>query len=77
MYKVKSKMFNFLKSEIIPQKQLNISNRVVWVDFIKILSAFLVVFYHLAFNKLDYGFTGLDAYYLPNFNRIFMSFYKL
>lgn len=63
-----------IKKEIIAKKETNVSNRIAWLDFLKILSAFLVVFYHLAYFKLDYGFTSEVSSYIPNLNRIIMSF---
>lgn len=47
--------------------------RVLYLDFLKILAAFLVVFYHFAYSKLDYGF-AYDSIYFPNINRIVMCF---
>lgn len=44
-----------------------------YLDIIKILSAFLVVFYHYSFYSLDYGFSDGVAYY-PNITRVIMSF---
>lgn len=67
-------IINRLKNEIIPQNKPNTTNRCVWLDFLKILAAFLVVFYHLSYFKLDYGFTSNVSYYIPNLNRIIMSF---
>ena len=46
-------------------------NRVLYLDFIKFLAAFLTVFYHLAYYNLDYGFTAGQAY-MPNLSRIVM-----
>lgn len=48
-----------------------------FLDLLKILAAFLVTFYHLAYYKLDYGtIAGVGGVYqyLPNINRIAMSF---
>ncbi len=67
-------MLESFKNEITPQKKATTTSRIVWVDFLKILSAFLVVFFHLAYYKLDYGFTNDTNFYIPNFNRIVMSF---
>ena len=47
--------------------------RLRYLDWLKLLAAFLVVFYHLAFYDLDYGFTA-GQFYLPNVNRVLMSF---
>lgn len=47
--------------------------RVLYLDAIKLFSGFLIVFYHLAYYRLDYNFT-LGAPYLPNANRIIMCF---
>ncbi len=63
-----------IKKDIIPKNKINTSARVVYLDVIKILSAFLVVFYHISFYRLDYGFLATDSCYFPNFNRIVMSF---
>ena len=49
------------------------SQRIWYLDFLKLLAAFLVVFYHLAYYELDYGFQAGQPY-LPNGNRILMSF---
>ena len=63
----------WLKKEFMPVKSKGSRNRVLSLDFLKILAAFLVVFYHLAYSKLDYGFTEGQLYW-PNLNRIAMCF---
>lgn len=47
--------------------------RIWYLDWLKLLAAVLVVFYHLAYYRLDYGFRP-EEFYLPNGNRIIMSF---
>lgn len=47
--------------------------RIWFLDWLKLIAAALVVFYHLAYYDLDYGFTPAMAY-LPNWNRIVMCF---
>lgn len=47
------------------------NKRLVSLDFLKTIAAFLTVFYHFAYYKLDYGFSGSAVYY-PNFTRIIM-----
>lgn len=47
--------------------------RVWYFDWLKLIAAVLVVFYHLAYYDLDYGFVP-GSFYLPNGNRIIMSF---
>ncbi len=49
------------------------SKQRIWhLDFIKIIAAFMVVFYHFAYYKMDYGFTQ-GVTYCPNLNRVMMS----
>ena len=63
-----------IKLEFLPTKpQNNSSNRLLYIDVLKILAAFLTVFYHFAYYELDYGFIEGQAYY-PNINRIVMCF---
>lgn len=68
-------MNNFIetiKLEFIPAKNKNNPlNRLLYIDILKILAAFLTVFYHLAYYKLDYGFVQGQVY-TPNINRIVM-----
>ncbi len=45
--------------------------RVWYLDWLKLIAAVLVVFYHLAYYNLDYGFIP-GTPYLPNGNRIVM-----
>ena len=47
------------------------SKRLYYLDMIKIISAFMITFYHTAYYKLDYGFSA-GIMYFPNFNRFFM-----
>ena len=61
------------KKAFTPSKATNKlnPNRVLYLDFIKFLAAFLTVFYHLAYYNLDYGFVEGVTYY-PNIARIVM-----
>lgn len=52
---------------------ISLDSRDFQLDFLKILAAFLVVFYHYAYYKLDYGFTEGVSYW-PNLNRVTMCF---
>lgn len=65
-------LLNKLKTEFLPSLGLN-TDRKLYLDFLKLLAAFLTVFYHFAYYKLNYGFST-EELYLPNFNRIFMCF---
>lgn len=47
--------------------------RILYWDFLKLIAAFLVVFYHFSYYNLDYGFIE-NIGYTPNINRILMSF---
>ena len=47
--------------------------RVRYLDWLKLIAAWLVVFYHLAYYNLDYGFVS-GAVYRPNLNRVLMCF---
>lgn len=49
------------------------SKRVQYLDWLKLIAAWLVVFYHLSYNRLDYAFSQGEVY-LPNLNRILMCF---
>ena len=65
-------IINYIKKEITPVYKKRRIHDVVYLDAIKVLAAFLVVFYHFAYYKLDYGFSvGVD--YIPNISRICMS----
>lgn len=66
--------YEFAKKEIMPVIPDNHrgGDRIVFLDVIKIISAFLVVFYHISFYSLDYGFAA-GTPYVPNLNRIVMS----
>ena len=57
----------------LPDNKSNSDKRILYYDVIKIIAAFLVVFYHYAFYRLDYGFIPEKIYY-PNANRIIMCF---
>ena len=46
--------------------------RYYYLDMIKIISAFMVTFYHFAHGRINYGFIP-GEYYIPNFNRFIMS----
>lgn len=56
-----------LTEKAAPMKRLG------YLDWLKLLAAFLVFFYHLAYYDLDYGFVP-GQFFLPNLNRIVMSF---
>lgn len=56
--------------EIMPQPQQS-KNRILFLDALKILAAYLIVFFHLSYYFLNYGFSG--EYYFPNINRLIMS----
>lgn len=60
-----------IKKDIIPEQSK--IGRYVYIDIIKIVAAFFVVFYHYSFNSLDYGFIK-GTLYRPNINRLIMSF---
>ena len=63
---------NAIKLEFIPIKETsNSSGRLLYIDVLKIIAAFLTVFYHLAYYKFDYGFVSGQVY-APNINRIVM-----
>lgn len=67
-----------LKNEITPRHlpcsgNISAKYRDVSLDFLKLISAFLVVFYHLAYYKMDYGIAD-GGKYIPNVNRLAMSF---
>lgn len=67
-----SELMLFLRNEFMPSKRQK-RNLIVYLDAIKILAAFFVVFYHFAYYKLDYGFfAGVN--YTPNIARVCMSF---
>ncbi|MDR0890439.1 MAG: acyltransferase [Oscillospiraceae bacterium] len=61
-----------VKARFLPKKSSG-GSRILSLELLKVLSAFLVVFYHLAYYKLDYGF-AFGAVYSPNANRILMCF---
>lgn len=48
------------------------SSKILYLDFLKVLAAFMVVFYHFAYYKLDYGFVQ-GIRYFPNGSRLLMS----
>lgn len=60
-----------LLQQFYPEQE-KAENRILYLEYLKILAAFLTVFYHFAYYKLNYGFIEGIAYY-PNFNRIIMS----
>lgn len=59
--------------EFISEKNIGYQNRIVFLDFLKALAAYLTVFYHLAYYRLDYGFES-GVFYIPTLNRIVMCF---
>lgn len=68
------KIFQSVKKSFLPTPQSKIkSDRILYLDFIKFVAAFLTVFYHLSYYNLDYGFKPNEIYY-PNFSRIIMCF---
>lgn len=64
---------NIIKKELMPAKHSNFTNRIGYIDFIKLVAAFLTVFYHFAYYKLNYRFVENEIYY-PNVARIIMCF---
>lgn len=60
-------------------KEFNVTNNlkhegvIVYLNAIKVFAAFMIVFYHFAYYRIDYGFIQ-DSLYLPNLNRLLMSF---
>ncbi|MCQ2454629.1 MAG: acyltransferase [Clostridia bacterium] len=61
-------------NDLKPEKNdLKKNGRYAYLDIIKVISAFFVVFYHYSFYSLRYGFHETE-FYMPNANRIFMSF---
>lgn len=48
-------------------------NRIIYLDVLKCLAAFLTVFYHFSYYKLNYGYAE-GTVYLPNIERIVMCF---
>ena len=47
--------------------------RYTYLDLIKIMSAFMVTFYHFAHGRIDYNYNELNAIYIPNLERCVMS----
>ena len=47
--------------------------RYTYLDLIKIISAFMVTFYHFAHGRVDYNYNELSAIYIPNIARCVMS----
>lgn len=60
-----------LKRQIMPEPKRSLVNRLEYIDLLKIIAAFLTVFYHFAYYKTDYGFAE-NQMYIPNFNRVIM-----
>lgn len=58
---------------VVTEHQKSLGRRVLYLDWLKLIAAWLVVFYHLSFYRLDYGFVPGMAYW-PNLNRIAMCF---
>ena len=48
-------------------------NRIQYLDWLKLIAAWLVVFYHLSYYRIDYAYVP-GAVYWPNLNRIAMCF---
>ena len=48
------------------------NKRLYYLDMIKIISAFMITFYHTAYYRLDYGFVE-GSMYIPNINRVLIS----
>ena len=48
------------------------TKRLYYLDLLKIISAFMVTFYHFSFSRLDFGYTNVGLY-IPNFNNIIMN----
>lgn len=65
---------NELKLSFLPKEVGQSSGRKAYIDFLKVLAAFLTVFYHFAYYKLNYGFNAMQASYFPNFSRVVMCF---
>lgn len=61
-----------LKKQMLPV-QYEQKSRDLSIELLKIMAAVLTVFYHFAYYRLDYGFYE-GVQYLPNLNRIIMSF---
>lgn len=66
--------WNDFKLSFLPKNAEQSKDRIAYLDFLKVLAAFLTVFYHFAYYKLDYGFDAMQGTYFPNFNRIVMCF---
>lgn len=47
--------------------------RYTYLDMIKIISAFMVTFYHFAYGRIDYNYNELNLIYIPNLERCVMS----
>ena len=62
-----------MQTESILKSMEQKKERILYYDLLKIIAAFLVVFYHFSFYKLDYDFSVNVPYY-PNVNRIIMCF---
>lgn len=63
-----------IKEMFMPKGIARETERIVYIDFLKVVAAFLTVFYHYAYYKLDYGFDTSQACYFPNISRIVMCF---
>lgn len=57
----------------VMEHQKGTGRRVLYLDWLKLIAAWLVVFYHLSYYRLDYVFVP-DMAYWPNLNRIVMCF---
>lgn len=69
---MKNWIVDWIKDQITPQNSKNVEGKIAYIDFVKILAAWMVCFYHFSFYKLDYEFQ-VGSTYLPNLNRLFMS----
>lgn len=66
--------WNDFKLSFLPKDVEKNQDRKEYLDFLKVVAAFLTVFYHFAYYKLDYGFNATQSVYFPNLNRIVMCF---
>ena len=62
------------KQVFMPKDAVKENMRIEYIDLLKAIAAFLTVFYHYGYYKLDYGFDITQGSYLPNINRIIMCF---
>jgi len=57
----------------MPDRALKRNNKILYFELLKTVAAFLTVFYHFAYYRLDFGFVE-GTQYFPNINRIIMCF---